>query len=252
MVPVKSYDFSRPLVKKRVVWLNRNHFCSGWTHFYHNEVTYERLCDGSVVESRNCDGFEMYARVVVMDEHEISFLHSSIKPQRSFFLQENFSQHARDSLVASYHLVTSLLHACLHFRQYSGSQYFCLLFVKLSIVNWNWLTFNLLTRRESQSMFEGQMTQWIVPSIRNACKDFWINSYTRSPPRKVLADKSAVWSDWRTTYLTVARETRWMRDGRRVFWSIGWPQGPDNWTDVPLDRSLSLIVVTDSIDQLPE
>ncbi len=44
MVPVKSMD------EKRVVWLNRNHFYSGWTHFYHNEVTYERLCDRSVVE----------------------------------------------------------------------------------------------------------------------------------------------------------------------------------------------------------
>ncbi len=45
MVPVKSYnDFSRPLVEKRFVWLNRNLFCSGWTHFYNNEVTYERLC----------------------------------------------------------------------------------------------------------------------------------------------------------------------------------------------------------------
>ncbi len=30
--------------------INRNPFCSGWTHFNHNEVTYERLCDGSVLE----------------------------------------------------------------------------------------------------------------------------------------------------------------------------------------------------------
>ncbi len=57
MVPVKAYnDFSRPLVKKRVVWLNRNHFCSVWTHFYHN--AFMRSCtrglmiphDRSVVE----------------------------------------------------------------------------------------------------------------------------------------------------------------------------------------------------------
>ena len=46
MVPVKSYnDFSRPLVEKRVVWMNRNHFSSEWSHFYHNKVMYERLHD---------------------------------------------------------------------------------------------------------------------------------------------------------------------------------------------------------------
>ncbi len=38
--------------RKVVVWFHRNHFCSGWTHFYHNEVTYERFCDCSVVEQR--------------------------------------------------------------------------------------------------------------------------------------------------------------------------------------------------------
>ncbi len=51
MAPVKSYnDFSRPFVEKRVVRLNRNLLCSGWTHFYQNEVTYERLCDCSLAE----------------------------------------------------------------------------------------------------------------------------------------------------------------------------------------------------------
>ncbi len=53
MVPVKSHDFSRPLVKKWVVWLNRNHFCRSTvrTHFYHDASAHDRFCDCRVVES---------------------------------------------------------------------------------------------------------------------------------------------------------------------------------------------------------
>ncbi len=51
MVPMKSHeDFSRLLVKKRVVLLDRIHFCKVRTHFYHNASTRRRFCDRRVVE----------------------------------------------------------------------------------------------------------------------------------------------------------------------------------------------------------
>ncbi len=51
MVPVKSHnDFARPLVEKRVVWLNRNPFCKVRTHFYHDATTHDWWCDLRVVE----------------------------------------------------------------------------------------------------------------------------------------------------------------------------------------------------------
>ncbi len=62
MVPVKSYnDFSGPLVEKRVVWVSRNHSGSVWTHFYHKKVTYERLCDRSVVEDHLDSEFSTFS-----------------------------------------------------------------------------------------------------------------------------------------------------------------------------------------------
>ncbi len=46
MVSVKPHnDFSRPLVDKRVVWFNRNHFCEMRTHSFHNASTCDRFCD---------------------------------------------------------------------------------------------------------------------------------------------------------------------------------------------------------------
>ncbi len=42
--------FSTKGLEKSLYDFTGTFFCSGGTHFYHNEVTYERLCDGSVVE----------------------------------------------------------------------------------------------------------------------------------------------------------------------------------------------------------
>ncbi len=50
MVPVKSHNvFSRYLIEKGVVWLNRNPFCAVRTHFYHAS-TNDRFCERRVVE----------------------------------------------------------------------------------------------------------------------------------------------------------------------------------------------------------
>ncbi len=43
-------NFSRPVVAKRIVSLNRNHFCEVRTHFYNSANTHDRFCDRRVVQ----------------------------------------------------------------------------------------------------------------------------------------------------------------------------------------------------------
>ncbi len=49
MVLVKTHDFSRPLVEKGVVRLNRNPYDKVRTHFYHDASTHDWFCDRRVV-----------------------------------------------------------------------------------------------------------------------------------------------------------------------------------------------------------
>ncbi len=49
--PCESHnDFTRPLVEKGVVCLNRDDFCKVRTHFYNDASTYDRCCDRRVAE----------------------------------------------------------------------------------------------------------------------------------------------------------------------------------------------------------